>query len=138
MQETKEEPIRVLLVDDSAVFLRSVTSFLEEHKEIAVVGSALGGQQGLARAQALRPDAVLVDLAMPDISGFELIPLLRKILPASAIVAVTLFDTSAYEEAAMEAGAHAFITKTNLSADLIPAIYNSVEAVRAGPSAADP
>jgi len=76
-------PISLLLVDDSATFLRLVSRFLSEQypDEVVIVGLAEGGEAGLAQAHALRPDIVLIDLVMPGLPGLKAIPLLRGALP---------------------------------------------------------
>ena len=76
-------PISLLLVDDSPIFLRLVSRFLSEQypDEVVIAGLAEGGEAGLAQAHALRPDIVLIDLAMPGLPGLKAIPLLRGALP---------------------------------------------------------
>lgn len=71
-------PISVLLVDDNPTFLRIAADFLRAHEEVAVVGTASGGEEAVARAQHLRPQVVLLDLLHPDLPGLEVIPRLRS------------------------------------------------------------
>lgn len=117
-------PISVLLVDDNAAFLNILTRFLQEHcqNEVVVGGTAGGGEEALDKAQALRPQVILLDLAMPDLPGLEAIPRLRRLLPDVGIIALTLHDTNGYLEAALAAGADAFVSKFTLDTDLLPAI----------------
>jgi DNA-binding NarL/FixJ family response regulator len=124
------DSISVLLVDDSPLFLRIATRFLQEyyHDEVVVVGTASGGQEALTKARDLRPQVVLLDLAMPDLPGLEVIPYLRAASPEVGIVVVTLLDTDGYRLAAQEAGADAFVPKASLSIDLLPAIRRVVQA----------
>jgi DNA-binding NarL/FixJ family response regulator len=116
------KPISVLLVDDNPAFLRIATRFLQKHDDTVVIGTADGGEEALALAQDLQPDIVLVDLAMPGVSGLETIPRLRAILPKVGIIALTVLDTNSYLQAAIEAGANDFIPKASLNTDLLPAI----------------
>ena len=76
-------PISLLLVDDNANFLRLASRFLREQypDDVVVVGIAEGGEAGLAQAQALRPDVVLIDLTMLGLPGLKAIPFLRAALP---------------------------------------------------------
>jgi DNA-binding NarL/FixJ family response regulator len=117
-------PISVLLVDDNPIFLRILTRFLEERSrlDVIVVGSADGGEKALAKAPLLKPQVILVDLAMPDIHGLELIPRLRAVLPDARIITLTLMDPSSYREAVLAAGADDFVSKATLEADLLPTI----------------
>lgn len=123
-------PIRVLLVDDNPAFLRMATRFLQENcgNVVVVAGVAGGGEEALVKAQDLRPEVVLLDLAMPDLPGLEVIPRLRAALPEVGIVVLTLLDEAAYRQAALEAGADGFVSKATLGADLLPAIQQAVQA----------
>ena len=123
-------PISVMLVDDNPTFLRIATRFLQEHDDVMVVGAAGGGEEALAQAQARQPDIVLIDLAMPGLSGLETIPRLRAMLPEVGIIALTVLDTNSYRQAALEAGANDFVPKSTLNTDLLPAIRRVAQAAR--------
>jgi DNA-binding NarL/FixJ family response regulator len=131
MKIIKMKPISVLLVDDNPNFLRIATRFLEQHDDIVVVGAASGGEEALALAQEVEPDVVLIDLAMPGLSGLETIPRLRAMLPAVGIIALTVLDTNSYRQAALEAEANEFVAKASLDRELVPAIRR---VARAGPA----
>jgi DNA-binding NarL/FixJ family response regulator len=122
------KPISLLLVDDNPAFLRIVTRFLQQQDDLMVAGAARGGQEALALAQDLRPDIVLIDLAMPGLSGLETIPRLRAILPQVGIIALTMLDTNSYWQAALAAGANDFVPKASLDTDLLPAIRRVAQA----------
>lgn len=117
-------PLSVLLVDDNRTFLRILTRYLSEQGEgaLSVVGSVIGGQDAVAQAQRLQPDIVLLDLAMPDVSGLTLLPKLRRTLPDAIIIALTLMDPDSARQATLAAGADAFVSKASLERDLFPAI----------------
>ncbi len=115
-------PISVLLVDDSPVFLGIAVQFLQAYDDLIVVGAVAEGERVLTEAQHLCPDVVLVDLTMPNISGLEVIPRLRELLPQVGIIALTLHNTNAYRQAALDAGADHFIPKSAMSTELLPAI----------------
>jgi DNA-binding NarL/FixJ family response regulator len=120
--EIMMKPISVLLGDDNPAFLRIVTRFLQQHDDVVVVGAAGGGEEILALTQDLQPDIVLIDLAMPGLSGLETIPRLRAVLPEVGIIALTVLDTNSYRQAALEAGADYFVPKARLNTDLLLAI----------------
>jgi len=124
----KTKPISVLLVDDNPNFLRIATRFLQQHDDIVVVGAAGGGREALALARELQPDIVLIDLAMPGLSGLETIPRLRAMLPGVGIIALTMLDTNSYRQAALEAHANDFVPKASLDTDLLPAIRQVAQA----------
>jgi DNA-binding NarL/FixJ family response regulator len=125
------KPIRVLLVDDNATFLRIAARFLREHcdDELEVVGVLHGGKIAVEEAPTLRPQVILLDLAMSDLHGLEAIPLLRAELPEVGIIALTLLDAEAYRPAALAAGADDFVGKATMSADLLPAIRRVAQTV---------
>jgi CheY-like chemotaxis protein len=117
--------ISVLLVDDNPGFLRILTSFLERYGrgEIVITSTALGGKEALTKAQSLRPQVILIDLAMPDLHGLETIPRLRSMLPDAGIIALTLYDSGSYRQAALAGGANDYVSKARLDTDLLPAIW---------------
>jgi DNA-binding NarL/FixJ family response regulator len=131
------KPISVLLVDDNPAFLRIATRFLQEHNDIVVIGAADGGEEALALAQDLQPDVVLIDLAMPGLSGLATIPLLRAMLPEVGIIALTVLDIKSYRQAALEAGANGFVPKASLNTDLPPTIRRVAQADPSQPRSAD-
>jgi DNA-binding NarL/FixJ family response regulator len=118
--------ISVLLVDDNATFLQAATRFLQQYKDITVVGTACGGQEAVPIARTLQPDVALVDLSMPDLPGLELIPRLRLALPKIRIIALTLLDSAAYQRAALAVGADGLVSKRRMSTKLLPAIRQAV------------
>jgi DNA-binding NarL/FixJ family response regulator len=116
------EPITILLVDDNPIFLRLAAGYLEHFNELMVVATANNGEDGLAKAADLRPQIVLLDLAMPGLSGLEVIPRLRAILPEVSIIILTGHSLAGYEQAALAAGAAEFVPKADMSDKLLPAI----------------
>ena len=116
------DPIRILLVDDSPYFLDAARDFLHMHEAIQLVETAADGEQALAKALALSPDVILLDLNLADHSGLDLIPAFRVQLPNVKIIMLTMMEQSAYRTAALRAGADAYVQKSDMSATLIPAI----------------
>ena len=118
------QPVSVLLVDDNSTFLRLASRFLDMHgyNEVVVVGEAHGGKEALARAQELQPQVVLLDLAMPDLPGLEVIPRVRAMLPEVGIIALTMMGNEFYRKAALAVGADDVVAKAAMSTDLLPAI----------------
>jgi DNA-binding NarL/FixJ family response regulator len=119
-------PIRLLIADDHHTFLDIATRYLCQQDGLLVVGTALDGRQALALARELKPQAILLDLAMPKLPGLEAIPLLRAEQPRLAIIAFTLLDNVAYRRAALAAGADEFVPKARMTDDLPAAIRRAV------------
>jgi two-component system response regulator NreC len=122
--------ISVLLVDDNPIFLHCAKRFLQKRQDVTVVGTVSGGKWAVDLVQNLRPDVALIDLSMPDLPGLELIPQLRAALPEIGIIALTLFDTDDYREAALAAGADGFVSKNTMNTDLMPAIQRVAQVNR--------
>lgn len=121
--------ISVLLVDDSRRFLDIVTHFLRTRgrSEVSIVGLAQDGHEALAKAQQAMPQVILIDLAMPVLSGLETIPRLRAMLPDAVIIALSMMDRESYQEAALEAGADDFVSKDTMNTQLLPAIRRIIQ-----------
>ena len=113
--------MKVLIVDDHAVVRHGLKSALESHgyEVVAEAGSINEAQAFMAQTN---PDAIVVDINLPDGSGFDLVAWSRKISPATAIVVLTLNDGQDYVRAAKCAGANAFIVKSAPLTDLIAAL----------------
>jgi DNA-binding response OmpR family regulator len=137
MRTLSMEPISVLLVADNPTFLRAAARFLQAHEGVNVVGTANGGHEALAKAQELRPQVILLDLAMPDLPGLQVIPRLRELVPQTGIIALTLLDTGGYRQAALNAGANDSIPKAALNTDLLPAIQRVAQAGQSDASVAN-
>lgn len=116
--------IRIVLIDDSTTFLAVASRFLTKHEGLKVVGAVSEGPLAVEAASQLQPDIVLVDLAMPDMSGMEVIPLLRQAIPSVGIIALTFLEEEKYHDAVLSAGADAFVAKEELTSKLVPTILN--------------
>jgi DNA-binding NarL/FixJ family response regulator len=102
---------RVLVVDDAANLRELLTLLLEVEDDFEVVGTAADGRQAIEAAQVLKPDVVLLDLAMPVMDGLQALPQLRLHLPNARIVIFSGFEHEALAEEALLAGADAYIEK---------------------------
>jgi len=102
---------RVLVVDDAANLRELLTLLLEVEDDFEVVGTAADGRQAIDAAQILKPDVVLLDLAMPVMDGLQSLPELRAHLPNARIVIFSGFEHEALAEEALLAGADAYIEK---------------------------
>lgn len=127
-------PVRVLLIDDSPLIRLGLKSALEDRSDIAVVGEAGTAAEGLALAQKLRPDVVLLDLRLPDQPGFAACRELGRILPATRVLILTSATDERNVQQAITAGAFGYLLKDNDSATLASAILQ----VASGRSVLDP
>ena len=114
--------IRVLLVDDQALFREGLETLLSVHKDIKVVGQASNGQEALEVAATVRPDVVLMDVRMPVLNGVGATRRLKKALPQCRVIVLTTFDDDEYVFDALRAGAVGYLLKDVASAGLVEAI----------------
>jgi two-component system, NarL family, response regulator len=128
-------PVRVLLVDDQALFREALATLLDIRDDIEVVGEAGNGDEALRRAAELAPDVVLMDLRMPTLDGVSAITAIRTAYPDAHIVALTTYDGDADIHRALSAGACAYLVKDVLVGELVRAIRSAAAGKRLIPTA---
>ncbi|SCK21927.1 response regulator transcription factor [Streptomyces sp. WMMB 322] len=122
------DPIRVLIVDDHQVVRRGLRTFLEVQDDIEVVGEAGDGDEGVARAEELGPDVVLMDVKMPGTDGIGALKELRRLHNPARVLVVTSFTEQRTVVPALRAGAAGYVYK-----DVDPdALAGAIRSVHAG------
>ena len=124
--------ICVLLVDDQAVVRRALRGRFHLEPDLEVVGEASTGTEALALAQTLAPDVVLMDLQMPEMDGIAATAALRRAVPQSVVVILSIYDDAQTRGQAQAAGAVAFVEKRGATDALLSAIRQA--AAQAGKS----
>jgi len=114
--------IRVLIVDDHTLVRDGIRALLALVADIEVVGEAANGREALEQVKQLAPDVVLMDLAMPILSGLEATRRIRREFPGTRVLALTQYDDSEYVIPVIEAGARGFVTKMAAFSELASAI----------------
>lgn len=114
--------IRLLVVDDDVGFRNTLRHLLSERGDAIILGEAGDGEEALRLVETLLPDAVLMDLAMPRMSGLEVTRRLKARWPNVAVVIITVHDDEVYRRTALAAGAAAFLVKKTLGIDLWPTL----------------
>jgi DNA-binding NarL/FixJ family response regulator len=117
--------VRVLVVDDQALFREALVTLLGARPEVEVVGEAGDGQQALERAAELQPDVVLMDLHMPVLDGIGATRRLRVEQPGVRVLALTTFDDDEDVFAALRAGALGYLLKDVSSDRLVEAVLSA-------------
>jgi two-component system response regulator NreC len=115
--------IRLLLVDDHEVVRTGLRMLLESRPDINIVAEASTGEQALDLARQFKPDVVVMDITLPDISGIEATRLLKQQQPEIAVVALTIHEDEQYFFEMLQAGAAGYVPKRAASEDLINAIH---------------
>ena len=125
-----EDAIRVLIVDDHALFRRGLQMVLEGEADIDVVGEASDGHEAIERAEATTPDVVLMDVRMPKRSGIEATRTIKDTLPSTKILMLTISDEEADLYEAIKAGASGYLLK-EISIEEVASAVRQVQAGQA-------
>lgn len=121
------EKIRVLIVDDISETRENVRRLLQFDNAVEVVGMARGGQEAINLSQSLKPDVVIMDINMPDMDGITATEAIRRKVPYTQIVILSVQSDPGYMRRAMLAGARDFLTKPPSIDDLTAAIHRAGE-----------
>lgn len=116
------EPIQVLIADDHTLFRAGLHALLKLFPEIQVVGEASTGDEAIAKAEALQPDIILMDLQMPGVNGIEATRRIVRASPRIGIIVVTMFEDDSSVFSAMRAGARGYILKEAGEEEVLRAI----------------
>lgn len=114
--------ISVLLVDDHVLLREGVRAVIDTQDDIAILGEAAGGAEAIAQYALLRPDIVLMDLQMGDMSGVEAIAAIRADHPDARIIVLTTYSGDGRAVRALRAGAMGYLLKGSLRTELLAAI----------------
>jgi len=126
-KQTSMDPIRLLIVDDHPVVRDGIRGMLSSDPDFEVVGEAADGAEAIARAEAFRPDVVLMDLRMPGIGGVEATRAIVDSDIGARVLILTTFDTEGDVVAAIEAGATGYLLKDASRADLVRAVRSAAD-----------
>lgn len=114
------KPIRILLADDHSLILNGIHEILANHYEL--VGSADNGRSLVDAALQLKPDLVIFDISLPVLNGIEAAREIGKALPGAKLICLSMHANAVYLRKALEAGASAYVLKSDASEELLHAI----------------
>ena len=126
--------IRILIVDDHELVRRGIRALLTSRPDFDLCGEASDGVQGVDKAKELRPDIVLMDITMPNRNGLDATRLIRSALPNTDVILVSQNESSVVQRQAVEVDARAFVAKSNIANDLIPAIDRVTQSRKSEPT----
>ncbi|QBD81394.1 response regulator transcription factor [Ktedonosporobacter rubrisoli] len=115
-------PIRVLLVDDHTLVREGMRRLLEAEEDMTVVAEAVTGEEAITMAQQLRPDVVIMDIAMPGMGGIKATHVLKEYCPEIEVLVLSAYDDEPYLVALLEAGAKGFLLKNARGQELVSAV----------------
>lgn len=114
--------IRILIADDHAVVREGLSGLLQAKHEMEVVGVARDGREAVRRAIELRPDVVVMGIAMYALNGFEATREIRKACDSTRVVMLSMYTTSQHVHGAARAGADGYVAKSGETAEIVEAI----------------
>ena len=115
-------PFRILLADDHEVVRAGLRALLEEQSGWEVVAEAVDGRDAVEKASKLRPDAVVIDIAMPSLNGLEAVRQIVKSVPNTKVLVLTMYDSDPLIQQVLQAGARGYLLKSDAGRDLVSAI----------------
>jgi|WetSurMetagenome_2_1015567.scaffolds.fasta_scaffold83618_2 two-component system response regulator NreC len=119
---TPPRRIRILLADDHTVLRSGLRALLSAQADLDVVGEAAEGGEALRLAQALTPDVVVMDIGMPGVSGIDATARIRRVLPSTRVLILSMHDDQGYLRQALRAGASGYVLKKAADTELLAAI----------------
>ncbi len=114
--------IQVLLADDHAVVRDGLRFLLEAQEDISVVGNAANGREAVRKVKELKPDVVIMDIAMPELNGIEAAHQIHETCPATRVLILSMYASTEHVRQALRAGAQGYLLKKSAGAEVAEAV----------------
>jgi DNA-binding NarL/FixJ family response regulator len=114
--------LRILLADDHALIRRGARGVLQSHRGWMVVGEAANGTEAVEKAKQLKPDVAIVDISMPELDGVQVTRQIREAVPNTKVLVLTMHESGQMVQNALDAGAHGYVLKSDLTESLVQAV----------------
>jgi DNA-binding NarL/FixJ family response regulator len=114
--------LRILLADDHALVRRGARGVLNSLQGWRVVGEATNGREAVEKAIKLKPDLAVVDIGMPELDGVDVTRQIREAVPDAKVLVLTMHESDQMVQRALDAGAHGYILKSDLTECLVKAV----------------
>jgi two-component system nitrate/nitrite response regulator NarL len=124
--DKKMKRASILIVDDHEIFRKGLRSLLEPRAEFQICGEAANGLEAVEKAKQLLPDVILMDISLPHIDGLQATRIIRSELPNVQVLILSQHDSPYMLSAALQAGASAYVTKSQVSRCLLVALEGMV------------
>jgi DNA-binding NarL/FixJ family response regulator len=128
------DPIRLLIADDHPLVLQGLQSILSGHRDFKIVAVAQGGAEAVTLYRQHRPDVVILDLRMPDMTGLEALEQIRRFDAAARVLMLSTFDCDEDVYRALRLGARAYVVKDAPPSEIISAVLRVWDGQRYVPS----
>jgi len=112
MDKEHSKKLKIMVADDHPLLRQALRNVLEKHDDFEVIAEAGDGEEAIRLATELRPEILIMDISMPNISGLEATRQIKKKCPSIAIIALTVYDDSEHILGILEAGAAGYLTKS--------------------------
>lgn len=118
----QNKAVNVLIVDDHALFRQGLKHILESLKWVSIVGEASDGNEAIHLARETNPDIILMDVSMPHLNGLEATQRIKRILPDTGVILLTMYEDNFLQEDGMRIGASGYLPKKSVDRELFDAI----------------
>jgi DNA-binding NarL/FixJ family response regulator len=120
-------PFRILIVDDHDLIRQGVRFIFSRDPQFVICGEAANGADAIEQVKKLNPHAVILDISMPVMNGLEAAAEIRRLAPKTRIVILTMHDSAQMRNQSQEAGADAFITKSQVASKLLQVVQSLLD-----------
>jgi len=114
--------LRILVADDHELVRRGIRGLLRARRGWTVVGEAMNGREAVEKANRLKPDVAILDISMPDLDGLQATRQIRKAVPTTEVVVLTMHESDQMVRRVLDAGALGYVLKSDLATQLVKAV----------------
>ena len=119
--------IRIMIADDHTIVRQGLARLLNDQPDLTVVGEAVNGRAAVDKALELKPDIIIIDIAMPQMNGLEAAKRIRKKLPKTKILILSMYSHEHYIHDLLETGVSGYLLKDSSGRDIINAIHAAMK-----------
>ena len=121
-RNSQDHKIRVCVVDDHAILRQGIEALISREENIEMVGEAANGHEAIGLVQEMKPDILILDIAMPKLNGIEVSKRIKKKFPKTKIIILSMYDNQEYIYELFSCGVSSYLMKETVASDLISAI----------------
>jgi len=116
-------PVRIIIADDHTIVRQGLASLLNDQPDLKVVGQAVNGRAAVDKVLALKPDIIIMDIAMPQMNGIEAVKRIKKKAPKTRVLILSMYSHEHYIHELLESGVSGYLLKDSSGRDIISAIH---------------